>query len=74
MLNSDPPYLFVFLRSSSGTGTVWGSLSLVVAVTLVLTLDTAASRRNSKFARNWETLGRLEAKTNIKRHIVERTR
>ena len=59
----------MFLRC----GTVWSWVTVAV-LTVVLTNNTVASRRNSKFARNWELLDRLQPKTNIKRHIVERTR
>ena len=61
----------MFLRCSQGTQ---GRLVRLVMLTVVLTTNTAAARRNSKFARNWEMLDRLHPNTNIKRHIVERTR
>ena len=51
-----------------------GRTAVVVVLTVLLTSNTVTSRRNSKFARNWEMLDRLHPKTNIKRHIVERTR
>ena len=62
----------MFLRS----GTVWSTVKVVVIMVTLLALSSkpAAARRNSKFARNWEMLDRLHPQTNIKRHIVERTR
>ena len=48
---------------------------LTVVLTLVcLSPDPISTRRNSKFARHWEKLDRLQPKTTIKRHIVQRTR
>ena len=60
----------MFLRS----GTVMRRVTVVLVVILALSSNPAAARRNSKFARNWELLDRLHPGTNIKRHIVERTR
>ena len=73
MLNFAPVSV-VLLRCSQGTVWSWVSPATLVVLALLLTTAPAAARRNSKFARNWEMLDRLHPGTNIKRHIVERTR
>ena len=65
------PLLTLILRRS---GTIRSWLALLSLSVMILTDSVTCQRRNSKFARHWETLDRLKPKINIKRHIVEQTR